>query len=314
MARVTRKRAARILVVGSSNTDMVVRADRIPRSGETVLGRAFATFPGGKGANQAVAAARAGGKVRFVGRVGRDSLGATAIAGLVRDRIDVTRVIRDSRKPSGIALIMLAKDGENAIAVAPGANERLSRSDVRAARGLFRDTDIVLLQLETPLGSIVAATEEARRYGRTVILNPAPARKLPGSLLRDVTLLTPNQSEAEELTDIPIRTLASAKAAARKLRSRGVSIVIITLGRRGALVSTGKGETLVRGYAVKAVDTTAAGDVFNGALAVAMAERQPLLEAVRFANAAAALSVTKKGAQHSAPRRSAIDKMIRGKR
>ena len=299
-----------IVVVGSSNTDMIIRLDHIPRPGETILGGEFLTAAGGKGANQAVGAARAGGDVTFVARVGRDILGDQAIKRFVREGIHVETVSRDPKRPSGVALIFVAKDGENSIAVASGANGALRPADVIKARPAFRKAQVLLMQLETPLETVSAAAALAQREGLYVILNPAPARDLPGRLLKQISLLTPNESEAEILSGIKVCDDKAAARAASKLRQRGVKTVILTLGARGAFVSGPEGEALVPGFKVKAVDTTAAGDIFNGALAVGLGEGQPLLDAVRFANAAAALSVTRLGAQPSAPRRREIEILL----
>ncbi|MCX8091857.1 MAG: ribokinase, partial [Verrucomicrobiae bacterium] len=284
-----------IVVVGSSNTDLIVRVPRIPRPGETILGGRFTTAPGGKGANQAVAAARAGARVTLIARVGRDAFGSQALAGFVRDGIDVRFVRRDPDAPSGVALIFVAADGQNSIAVAGGANANLSVADVRRAQRAFAHARVLLLQLETPLPTVKAAAQLAARHGVRVVLNPAPARDLPDELLRRVSVLTPNEIEAAALSGVKVRDLASAEKAARRLLQRGVEAVIITLGARGALVSSAAGTERVKGFRVRAVDTTAAGDVFNGALAVALSEGRPLREAVRFANAAAAISVTRMG-------------------
>mgnify|MGYP000695871596 CR=1 FL=1 len=300
-----------IVVVGSSNTDMIVRLERLPRPGETVLGGRFSTAAGGKGANQAVAAARAGGRVAFVGRVGDDAFGREALRGFRRDRLRVSRVARDPRAPSGVALICVAANGENSIAVAPGANARLSAADVRRAAGEFAAGSVLLAQLEIPLAAVRAAVDLAAARGMTVILNPAPARPLARGLLRRVNLLTPNETEAEILSGITIKTPADAVRAAAKLRGMGVGAVVITLGAKGALVADAQGCDWAPGFRVRAVDTTAAGDVFNGALAVALAEGRSLREAVRFANAAAALSVTRLGAQPSAPWRREIEARLR---
>lgn len=300
----------KITVIGSSNTDMVIQLDRIPRPGETVLGGEFTTAAGGKGANQAVAAARAGGDVTFVARLGRDVFGDQALAGFARDGIRTDFVFRDPRSPSGVALIFVAKDGENCIAVAGGANQRLSPADVQRAKAAILKAQAVVLQLETPLETIEAATRIAARAKVPVLLNPAPARPLPSRLLALVSILTPNETEAEQLTGVAVTNDASARLAAAKLLAKGVQTIIITLGSRGAFVATRDRQTLVPGFKVKAVDTTAAGDVFNGALAVALAEDQPLIEAVRFANAAAAISVTRLGAQPSAPRRREITRRV----
>jgi ribokinase len=305
------KQPAQILVVGSSNTDMIIRLDRIPRPGETILGGAFSTAAGGKGANQAVGAARAGGSVTFVARVGRDMFGEQAVAGFVKDSINVEHIVRDAAAPSGVALIFVAKDGENSIAVASGANGLLAPADVKKAAALLGQAAVLVMQLETPLATVQATADLAAKAGVRVILNPAPARPLPAQLLKRVSILTPNETEAELLTGIKVDGAASAAKAAAKLRQRGVQTVIITLGARGAFIADAAGHQLVPGFKVKAVDTTAAGDIFNGALAVALAEGQALAVAVRFANAAAALSVTKLGAQPSAPLRRDIEKFLR---
>jgi ribokinase len=290
---------------------MIIKLDRIPRPGETILGGQFATAAGGKGANQAVGAARAGGNVTFVARVGRDMFGDQAVAGFRKAGIDVRHVVRDAAAPSGVALIFVAKDGENSIAVASGANAHLSPADVKKAKGAFAQASALVMQLETPLETVQAAAQLAARCGVPVILNPAPAQKLPAALLELVSILTPNETEAELLTGIKVDSEAAAARAAAKLRSRGVRTVIVTLGARGAFVAGADGERMVRGFKAKAVDTTAAGDVFNGALAVALAEGRGLIEAVRFANAAAAISVTRFGAQPSAPTRKQIARLLR---
>jgi ribokinase len=300
----------RILVVGSSNTDMIIKLDRIPRPGETILGGAFVTAAGGKGANQAVGAARAGGQVTFIARVGQDMFGDQAVAGLVRDGINVEHVTRDKTDPSGVALIFVARDGENSIAVAGGANTKLSPADVRRAKAAFTGASVLVMQLETPIETVQAAADLAAKAGARVILNPAPALPLPTRLLECVSILTPNETEAELLTGIAVKDDASAAAAAAELRARGVRTVIITLGSRGAFVATEAGEQLIPGFKVKALDTTAAGDIFNGVLAVALAEAEPLEKAVRFANAAAAISVTRLGAQPSAPTRREIERFL----
>jgi ribokinase len=297
----------RIVVIGSSNTDMIIRLDRIPRPGETILGGEFATAAGGKGANQAVAAARAGGDVAFVARVGQDMFGEQALAGFVKDGIHVEYVTRDPVAPSGVALIFVAKDGENSIAVAGGANGRLCPEDVQKAGQAIAGASTLLMQLETPLETVQAAAELAARAEVPVILNPAPARVLPIDLLKLVSILTPNETEAALLTGVAVNNEAAAAQAADTLRARGVETVILTLGARGAFVAGASIRELVPGFRVKAVDTTGAGDVFNGALAVALGEHRPLLEAVRFANAAAAISVTRLGAQPSAPDRKEIE-------
>jgi ribokinase len=300
----------RVLVIGSSNTDMILRVARIPKPGETLLGGEFAMCAGGKGANQAVGAARAGGAVTFIGRVGQDMFGEQALASLAADGINVEYVVRDRVRPSGVALIFVGNGGQNSIAVASGANARLSPADVRKASRAIRDASVVVLQLETPLETVQAAVELAARAGARVILNPAPAQPLPASLLKRVYVLTPNESEAEILTGVTVNNETGAAKAADKLRAKGAQNVIVTLGARGAFLAGENVRGRIPAYQAKAVDATAAGDVFNGALGVALAEGKSLLDAARFANAAAAISVTRPGAQPSAPRRAEIERVL----
>jgi len=299
-----------IVVVGSSNTDMIVKLDRIPKPGETVLGGEFSTAAGGKGANQAVAAARAGGKVTFIARVGDDVFGRQALKGFVADGIDTGHVITDPDAPSGVALIFVDERGENSIAVASGANAYLTRQDVLSARDAIASAEVLVIQLETPLDTVLAAVELAVEHGVRVVLNPAPAQPLGEEILRHVSVLTPNETEAHLLTGIEISDDAAALAAAKRLNAFGVESVLITLGSRGAFMLDSDHNELIPGFEVEAVDTTAAGDVFNGALAVALAEGRALTKAVRFANAAAALAVTKLGAQPSAPSREEIERLL----
>jgi ribokinase len=300
----------RIVVIGSSNTDMIIKVDHIPRPGETVIGGTFSTAPGGKGANQAVAAARAGGRVTFIARVGDDMFGRQALDGFRADGIDVSHVIIDPDAPSGVASIFVDAKGQNSIAVASGANANLSPDDIHNAADVIAAADILVMQLETPVETVRAAAQIARDNAVTVILNPAPAQPLDKDLLKCISILTPNESEAELLTGIPVDSPQAAQKAADALRARGVKVVIITMGEKGALLSTQNASAFVPAFKVDAVDATAAGDVFNGALAVAVAEGAPLPRAVRFASAAAALSVTKLGAQPSAPTRAVIEHMI----
>jgi ribokinase len=290
---------------------MILQAEHLPRPGETILGGSFSMAAGGKGANQAVAAARAGGDVTFLARVGEDLFGEQAVAGFQRDGIDVQYIIRDKNSPSGVALIFVAADGENSIGVASGANGTLSATDIDAARPALESADIVLMQLETPLDTICHAAKVASDSGVPVILNPAPAQPLPDDLLRCLTILTPNESEAELLADTPVTDIPSAMQAAKILLAKGVETVIVTLGARGAVIAGPRFQGHVPAFSISPViDTTAAGDVFNGGLAVALAEKQPLAAAVRFAAAAAGLATTKLGAQPSAPTRKKIEKLL----
>jgi len=299
-----------IVVIGSSNTDMIVQTPHIPKPGETVLGGTFNTAAGGKGANQAVACARGGGQVTFVARVGNDMFGDQALQGFKRDGINVSYVTKDESAPSGVALIIVDDQGENSIAVASGANGNLSVSDVEDAAEDIKNAGIVLMQLETPIKTIEAAAALAVKNGVQVILNPAPAQPLSDALLQKITILTPNETEAEMLTGIAVQDEADAEKAAQALIDKGVTSVIITLGAAGAYVYSGEFKGMVPGFKVNPVDSTAAGDTFNGTLAVALAEGKALTEAVTFANAAAAISVTMLGAQPSAPTRDRVAQFL----
>lgn len=300
-----------ILVIGSSNTDMVAKTDRLPAPGETVLGGGFFMAPGGKGANQAVAAARLGAAVVFVAKVGDDIFGRQAVEGFRREGIDTGLVAVDAVRPSGVALITVDAKGENCIVVASGANGGLGPADLSSAVAKIANAALVLMQLEIPLETVEYVTKVAAGSHVPVILNPAPARPLSDELLRDVYILTPNQKEAEMLTGIPVVDPASAEAAARALAAKGVRVVIITMGAAGALLLVDGQAGWVSAPAVEAVDTTAAGDVFCGALAVALSEGRLVKEAVAFACAAAALSVTRLGAQTSAPRREEVEAFVK---
>ena len=301
---------ARIVVVGSSNTDMVVRVATLPRPGETVIGGAFFTARGGKGANQAVAAARAGASVTLVASLGDDALGDETLAALAAEGIAIDRVRRVADARSGVALILVDERGENSIAVAPGANALLAPEQVTECAEILSPDDVLLVQLETPLESVLAAARTASRAGARLMLNPAPARELPDELLALVSVLTPNESEAARLAGVPSGGPQELDTAATALLRRGVDAVVITLGAGGAYVATAEVRETIPTYRVKARDTTGAGDVFNGALAVALAERMRLTDAVRFANAAAAISVTRDGAQSAAPYRAEILELL----
>ena len=296
----------KILVIGSSNTDMVIKTHKLPSPGETVLGGTFFMNPGGKGANQAVAAARLGGKVTFVTKIGNDLFGSQTIEGLKNEGIDTRNIVKDEESPSGIALITVNALGENNIVVAPGANGTLLPGDIPENHLLAGKYGILLLQLEIPIMTVEYSALTAAENGIKVILNPAPAQKLHDYLLKHIWLITPDETEAEIITGIKVTNAISAEAAATAFIKKGVKNVIITLGEKGAFVKTDEFTGIVPGISVNAVDTTAAGDVFNGALAVALAEGNKLKEAVFFANRAAGLSVTRLGAQASAPYRNEI--------
>lgn len=289
----------KIVVVGSANTDMVVQVDSIPSLGETVLGGKFVCAQGGKGANQAVAAARLGADVTFIARLGNDEFGQTSATAYRAEGINTEFITWDDAAPSGVALIMVNRNGENIIAVAPGANGRLSPADVKTAESAFRTADAVLMQLEVPLETVQTAITLARKYHAQVILNPAPAILLPDDLLRSVDYLTPNETELAILSGkIPAQLQSSVKEFAIKKKLKAL---IVTLGAKGARVLTDQNEHLVPGFPVKAIDTVAAGDAFNGALAVALSQGMDLVDAVLYANAVGAISVTRAGAQPSLP-------------
>ncbi len=299
-----------VTVVGSLNMDLVARSPRIPRPGETILGGEFRTALGGKGANQAVAAARMGGQVSMVGRVGSDAFAQSLLDGLAADGIDHAYVMRDPEAATGVALIVVDDRGENSIVVASGANMRLSPADVDAAEAAIAVADVLLLQLEVPLGVVVRAAEVGRAHGATVILNPAPACLLPPELLSLIDVLIPNESETALLTHLPVGNRVEIEAAALALRGLGVDTVVLTLGEQGALlVEKGKQE-FVPAFEVTPVDTTAAGDAFVGGFAVALAEGRSLADAVRWGNAAGALATTQLGAQPSLPARRAVEALM----
>ncbi len=303
-------KTARVTVVGSLNMDLVVQAPHIPKPGETIIGGDLHTVPGGKGANQAVAAARLGARVSMVGRVGQDSFADPLLKNLAEVGIDHTFIGRDPEVATGVALIVVDDAGQNSIVVASGTNMRLRPADVEAAESAIAGADLLLLQLESPLEAVMRAAELARNHGTKVVLNPAPARSLPDSLLSLVDVLIPNESETALLSGMSIEDQAEAEAAAATLRQSGVGTVILTLGERGALLA-GEAETqLFPAFAVTPVDTTAAGDAFVGGLAVALAEGKTPAEAVRWGNAAGALAATQLGAQTSLPTRSRLEQFL----
>ena len=296
-----------IVVIGSTNTDMVIRAPHLPLPGETLLGSNFFMNPGGKGANQAVAAKRLGGNVIFIAKTGNDVFGETALRQFRMEGIVTDYMSRDVQNPSGVALITLDENAENTIVVAPGANSNLLPEDILPAEVQINSDAVVLIQLEIPLETVKFAASLAAMGGSMLILNPAPAFILPDELLKLVSIITPNETEAEMLSGQLITDLDSVRSAALAIRARGVKTVIITLGSKGAWISNADIELLVEAPTVEAIDTTAAGDVFNGELAVALSEGQPLKDAVAFSCRAAAISVTRLGAQAAAPYRKEIE-------
>jgi ribokinase len=301
---------AKVVVVGSSNTDMVVKSKRIPAPGETVIGGTFVLAAGGKGANQAVAAARMGAEVAFVAKVGADMFGDQAIAGYQREGINTDFVFRDAEHATGVALILVDANGENLISVASGANGFLSPGDIERAESVIAAADVVVTQLETPLDVLACAAKLAKKHGVPLILDPAPApdEALPVEILRDVTVIKPNENETERLTGLNVRDLASAQHAADQLLDLGVKAVIITLGSDGSLLVETPGKGIhIPSYQVDAIDTTAAGDAFSGALASGIGAGCTLQEAVKIATAVAALSVTRLGAQPSLPTSAELD-------
>ena len=297
----------KIVVVGSSNTDMVLKSNHLPLPGETVLGEEFSMNPGGKGANQAVAAARLGGDVIFVARVGNDLFGEKAIKQFQGQGIDTRFITVDEESPSGVALIMVDAKGENSISVSLGANGTLATDHIKPVLSELSADTIILTQLETPIATIEYLGQVARNNKYQLVLNPAPAQPLSDDLLSSLYIITPNEIEAELLSGVEVTDLASAKVAATVLRDKGVNTVIITMGSRGAYILNEDLDELVPAVKTKVVDTTAAGDTFNGALVVGLSEGMDMLQAIAFANRAAAFAVGILGAQISAPRRKDLE-------
>lgn len=291
-----------IVVVGSLNMDLVVRTPRHPKVGETLIGSGFGTYPGGKGANQAVAAARLGAPVRMIGRVGADAFGDALLATVARDSVDTRYIKKDSELPSGVALIAVDDAGANTIIVASGANMRLTAEDVSAAEAAFEGAGVLLLQLESPLPAIERAIELAHKHHVQVILNPAPARTLEAKLLQSVDYLIPNETESQLLVGAE-----SVGAAVTRLKELGIPNLIVTLGGDGLRVESHAISQHIPAYRVKAVDTVAAGDAFVGGFAVALSEGLSIMDAATFGNAAAAIAVTRPGAQPSLPNRAELE-------
>ena len=304
--------ACDVVVIGSSNIDMTVRCRELPLPGQTILGEDFATTPGGKGANQAVAAAKCGAETQLIARLGNDVFAEVSCASYAEARLGTDYLVRDENTASGVALIFVDNHGENEIVVAPGANMKLRPQDLEAARPIIESAKVMILQLEIPMETVLRAVELAIENHTKVILNPAPARVLPAALLQKVDILVANETEVLVLTGADDVNVSTAAAACKPLLDAGVQSVITTLGKDGALITAGVGATRVPGFKVQAVDTTAAGDTFTGALGAALAERKPLEEAVLFANAAAALACTVHGAQVSIPTREQVDAKLAG--
>ncbi len=300
----------KITVIGSSNTDLVVKAPKLPAPGETVLGGEFIIAAGGKGANQAVAIARLGGDVTFVARLGMDDFGDQRLADFRKDGMSTDFVFRDAEAPSGVALIFVDDDGENMIVAAQGANARLSPDDVDKARAVVENADMLVLQLETTMPTVEHSVAIAAENNVPVILNPAPGRKLAPDLIAKIDYLTPNETEAEILTGIKVTDDAAARKAGARLLELGAGNVIVTMGKRGAMLITSGESSLIPAFVVDAVDATAAGDAFNGGLAYALAGGSDLKDAIKFANAVAALAVTKMGAQPSMPTKDELERFL----
>ena len=298
----------KIVVIGSCNTDMVINLDRLPLPGETLLGGQFFMNSGGKGANQAVAAARLGGKVIFIAKVGNDPFGIRSLDQYKAEGIGTKHVLVDKEHPSGVALILVDSHGENSIAVASGANAHLTPKDIDEAQSAIKDSDIVLMQLETPMETVERAALIAKQEGKKVILNPAPAQPLSASLLECLYMLIANETEAEFISGVQITDMNSVARAADIICSKGVENVVITLGSKGAFIKERGAYHQVPALKVKAVDATAAGDTFCGAVCVALAEDKGITEAVEFANRAAAVTVTRMGAQSSLPYRREVER------
>ena len=299
-----------IVVIGSSNMDMVVGAEKIPVTGQTVLGGAFKMVPGGKGANQAVAAAKLGGNVYFIAKLGKDVFGEKSLVHFRKTGVKTEFVSRDTRNSSGVALICVDKNGQNIIIVAPGANGDLSKKDVLKAGSIIAKASCVVLQLEIPMKTVEFSIRLANKLKIPVILNPAPAKKIPNSILKLVDIINPNETETEIITGIKLKNEKDYKEAAAILRKKGVKTAIITLGSKGVYVDSTEFRGLVPAFKVKPVDTVAAGDAFTGGLAYGISNNMKLKEAVMFGNAVAAVSVTKAGAQTSMPRLGKVIKLI----
>ena len=296
-----------VLVIGSANMDMVVTAEHFPQPGETILGKKFGMFPGGKGANQAVACAKLDGITYFIGKMGKDIFKEKLVQNMKNDGVNLDYLLIDNKESTGIALITVDATGENEIVVVSGSNMKLAPDEVASKRHVFQQVNVVLTQLEIPLETVQKAAELAKASSALLILNPAPARTLPEHLLKQVDFLTPNETELEILSGKSVKDVESAKAAAANLLKKGVKNIIVTLGEKGALLVNENQHKLFPTRQVTAVDTTAAGDAFNGALALSLAKGEEIAAAIQFANQVASFSVTRMGAQSSMPTRDEIE-------
>jgi ribokinase len=305
-------RKPKIAVLGSINMDLVATAPRIPKPGETIMGGSFVTAPGGKGANQAVAAVRLGAHVRMIGRVGDDVFGPTLLDNLRANRVNVDDVVVTPGTPSGIAIIVLDDNEQNAIVGIYGANMDCGEVQVTAAETALDGADALLLQMEIPVEVSLTAARMAHKKGVRVIFDPAPPSELPAAAYKNIDIIAPNQLEAEVLTGIKVDSVGSAQKAARELLSRGVGVAIVKLGEQGVVYADASGHRHIPAFEVEAVDTIAAGDAFAGGLAIALAEGQLLNAAVRLAAAAGALAVTKSGAQNAMPTRTEVEALLAG--
>ncbi|MBY8255359.1 ribokinase [Vibrio fluvialis] len=300
----------KLVVLGSVNADHVLQVPSFPRPGETLHGRNYQVIPGGKGANQAVAAARLKADIGFIACVGDDSFGINIRESFKLDGMNISGVKMHPNCPTGIAMIQVSDSGENSICISAEANARLTAEAIEPDLARIREAKYLLMQLETPIDGIVKAAQVAKEARTNVILNPAPARELPDELLSCVDVITPNETEAEVLTGITVTDDESAQLAADALHRKGIEIVMITLGAKGVWLSQNGRGALIPGFRVQATDTTAAGDTFNGALVTGLLEEMPLESAIKFAHAAAAISVTRFGAQTSIPNRAEVDAFL----